>query len=163
MVLWGDHGWHLGEKQHWRKFTLWEEGTRTPLFWVVPGITAPGALCSRPVDLMSVFPTLADLCGLTPPSPLRDPSIRPLLANAQAEWLVPAVSTFLENNHAVRTDRWRYIRYHDGTEELYDEAQDPREWTNLAGRPELAGVKHGLAQWLPRENQPSAPAGRGKD
>ena len=112
---------------------------------------------------MSVFPTLADLCGLTPRAPLHDPGIRPLLANAQAEWLVPAVSTFLENNHAVRTDRWRYIRYHDGTEELYDEAQDPREWTNLAGRPELVGVKLGLAQWLPRENQPSAPAGRGKD
>ncbi len=158
VVLWGDHGWHLGEKLHWRKFTLWEEGTRTPFIWVAPGITPAGALCNRPVDLMSVYPTLAALCGLPPPPHVRDPSIQPLLANPRADWLVPAVSTFLHNNHAVRDDRWRYIRYRDGTEELYDEANDPHEWTNLAARPELAGVKLGLARWLPVENHPpSAP------
>ena len=103
---------------------------------------------------MRIYPTFAALCGLTPPAHVRDPSIRPLLADPRADWLVPAVSTFLHDNHAVRDDRWRYIRYHDGTEELYDERADPHEWTNLATRPELAGVKLGLARWLPVENAP---------
>ncbi|MGL4552118.1 MAG: sulfatase [Gemmataceae bacterium] len=150
VVLWGDHGWHLGEKQHWRKFSLWEEGTRTPLIWVAPGVKP--AACATPVDLMSVYPTVCDLCGVPVPKHVTAPSLRPLLADAKAKWDHPAVTTFGRNNHAVRTARWRYIRYADGGEELYDHGADEYEWTNLAGDPKLAAVKKELAGMLPEEN-----------
>jgi arylsulfatase A-like enzyme len=154
VVLWGDHGWHLGEKLHWRKSTLWEEATRAPLIWVVPGLTRAGGVCRRTVDFMSVYPTLTDLCGLPTPRHVEGESIRPLLANPDAPWDRPARTTFLFNNHAVRTEKWRYIRYHDGGEELYDETRDPLEWTNLAGKREYAAVKKDLARWLPKVNAP---------
>jgi arylsulfatase A-like enzyme len=123
--LWGDHGWHLGEKQHWRKFALWEEATRAPFVWVVPGVTEPGGVCPRPVDFMSVYPTLLDLCKLPRPGHVTAESIRPLLANPNRKWRGPAITTFKQNNHAIRTERWRYIRYADGGEELYDHRADP--------------------------------------
>jgi len=156
IVLWSDHGWHLGEKLHWRKFSLWEEATRAPLVFVVPGVTPAGGVCERTVDFMSIYPTLAELCGLKAPAQVEGVSIRALLADPKAPWDRPALTTYLFNNHAVRSAGWRYIRYHDGTEELYDEVKDPMEWTNLAGRPELARVKAELAQWLPKTNTPSA-------
>jgi arylsulfatase A-like enzyme len=154
IVLWSDHGWHLGEKQHWRKFALWEEATRSPLVWIVPGVTKPDSVCNRTVDFMHIYPTLCDLTGIEPPKHLEGPSIRPLLADPGGAWDRPAVTTYLHGNHAVRTARWRYIRYHDGGEELYDEAADPLEWTNLADKPEHAAVKSELAQWLPKTNAP---------
>jgi arylsulfatase A-like enzyme len=152
IVLWGDHGWHLGEKQHWRKFTLWEEATRAPLLWVVPGVTKPGSVCHRTVDFMTVYPTLTDLCGIQTPKHVEGVSIRTLLANPLAEWSPPAITTFGFNNHAVRTEGWRYIRYANGDEELYDEAADPREWTNLADRPEHSTIKSKFAALLPNQN-----------
>jgi len=79
VVLWGDHGWHLGEKEHWSKFTLWEEGTRTPLLMKVPGVTEPVSVCDVPVSLLDVFPTLADACNLTVRSDLDGLSLMPLL------------------------------------------------------------------------------------
>ena len=152
IVLWGDHGWHLGEKQHWRKFTLWEEATRAPLIWVAPGITKPGTASHRTVDFSSIFPTLTDLAGIPTPSHVEGKSVRPLLANPEAEWSYPAITTYERNNHAVRTEGWRYIRYADGGEELYDEKADPKEWKNLAGIPEYAAKKAGLAKLLPQKN-----------
>jgi arylsulfatase A-like enzyme len=154
IVLWGDHGWHLGEKSHWRKSTLWEEATRAPLIWVVPGLTKADGVCQRTVDFMSVYPTLTDVCGLPTPKHVEGESIRPLLANPDARWDRPARTTFQFNNHAVRTEKWRYIRYHDGGEELYDETKDPLEWTNLAAKAEYADVKKDLATWLPKRNTP---------
>ncbi|HVK09764.1 MAG TPA: sulfatase [Gemmataceae bacterium] len=156
IVLWGDHGWHLGEKEHWRKFALWEEATRSPLVVVAPGVTKPGSVCERPVDFMSLYPTLCDLCGLETPAHVQGQSLRPLLANPAAKWDRPAVTTYQRNNHAVRTERWRYIRYADGGEELYDHDTDPREWTNLATDSKFAGVKKDLARLLPTENRPDA-------
>jgi arylsulfatase A-like enzyme len=156
VVLWSDHGWHLGEKLHWRKFTLWEEATRAPLIWIVPGLTKPNSVCHRTVDFMSVYPTLTDVCGLPTPKHVEGVSFRALLTNPDARWDLPARTTFQFNNHAVRTEQWRYIRYHDGGEELYDETKDPLEWTNLAAKPEYAAVKKELAKWLPRVNAPPA-------
>ena len=156
IVLWSDHGWHLGEKEHWRKFALWEEATRSPLLFVAPGVTKPGSVCERPVDFMSLYPTLSDLCGLETPGHVRAKSLRPLLADPAAKWADPAVTTYMFKNHAVRTEKWRYIRYADGSEELYDHESDPREWTNLATDPKLAAVKEDLAKLLPAENRPGA-------
>jgi len=152
ICLWGDHGWHLGEKEHWRKFALWEEATRAPLIWVVPGMTQPGGMCDAPVDFMGIYPTLTGLCGLPRPESVEGHDLRPLLADPKAAWNNVAITTFGQSNHAVRSDRWRYIRYADGSEELYDHASDPYEWTNLAGRPEHQEVKTELQKRLPETN-----------
>ena len=157
IVFWCDHGWHLGEKHHWRKFALWEESTRAPLLWAVPGLTKPGSVCERTVDFMSIYPTLMDLCGIPKPAHLDGVSIKPLLANPTAAWDTPAVTTYKYDNHAVRNEGWRLIRYANGEEELYNEAADPNEWTNLAADPQYNDTKAGLAKFLITENQ--MPAG----
>lgn len=156
VCLWGDHGWHLGEKLHWRKFSLWEESARAPLIFVVPGVTEAGSTCARTVDFMDVYPTLADLCGLPLRSELEGRSLVSLLKDPKAEWNHPAITTYGRNNHGVRNERFRYIRYQDGGEELYDHNNDPMEWANLAGRPEFAAVIKELAAALPSENAPDA-------
>ncbi|MCA9205415.1 MAG: sulfatase-like hydrolase/transferase [Planctomycetales bacterium] len=155
VVLWGDHGWHLGEKHHWRKFALWEEATRAPLMIVAPGVTKP-AVCRTPVDFMNIYPTLVDLCSLPAAKHCEGASLTPLLKDVDAAWERPAVTTHGRGNHAVRDPRWRYIRYEDGSEELYDHQQDPNEWKNLAGVEEHADVKRRLAKWLPTEEAPNA-------
>ncbi|QGJ69923.1 Choline-sulfatase [Planctomycetales bacterium 10988] len=139
VVLWSDHGWHLGEKEHWQKYTGWRACTRVPLIVRVPAKTtglsegtSPG-VCNRPVNLLSLFPTLLELSGL-PPEPHHDgPSLLPLLKNPSADWLQPSV-TYLNDggSYALSTERWRLIHYANGEEELYDIQNDPYEWTNLA-------------------------------
>jgi arylsulfatase A-like enzyme len=155
IVFWGDHGWHLGEKQHWRKFALWEEATRAPFIWVVPGVTKPGGVCKSPVDFMSVYPTLCGLVNLPKPAWLEGHDIKPLLADPAAAWDKVAITTFGQNNHAIRTDRWRYIRYADGGEELYDHSNDEYEWTNLAAKSEHAALKTEFAKHFPTTNIPA--------
>jgi arylsulfatase A-like enzyme len=155
IVFWGDNGWNHGEKQHWAKAVLWNESTKVPLIWVAPGVTQPGSVCRRPVDLLTVFPTLCDLTGLPVPETCQDPSIRPLLEDPLAAWDRPAVSTMGLGNHTVCDERWRYIRYSDGTGELYDHSVDPNEWTNLASDPGFASIVAGLAKWLPKQEAAS--------
>lgn len=162
ICLWSDHGWHLGEKQHWRKFALWEEATRAPYIWVVPGLTQPGAVCQRTVDYMQIYPTLCDLAGLPVPKHVEGESIRKLLETPAASWDKPAIITWLYNNHAVRNQDWRYIRYANGDEELYHNSTDPFEWTNLASNPAYTEQKAGLAKWLPTVNKPT-PGGKIKE
>jgi arylsulfatase A-like enzyme len=157
VVLWGDHGWHLGEKLHWRKFSLWEEACRAPLVFVVPGVTEPNGRSPRTVSFIDVYPTLAELCGLPSGEHLEGATLRPLLADPDAAWDRPAVTTHGKDNHAVVSERYRYIRYADGTEELYDHEADPLEWENVASSPEHAAAKAGLAQWLPQTNVAAGP------
>ncbi|MGQ9731358.1 MAG: sulfatase [Candidatus Zipacnadales bacterium] len=157
IVLWSDHGWHLGEKLHWRKFALWEEATHNLLMFVVPGTTQPGGKCARPVSLLDIYPTLLELCDLPMRKELEGHSLVPLLHNPQAAWEYPALTTYGQNNHSVRSERWRYIRYQDGSEELYDHQTDDMEWTNLAGNPQYAEVKAEHARWLPRVNAEPSP------
>ena len=157
IVLWGDHGWHLGEKLHWRKFALWEEATHCPLIIVAPQITKVPRKCHRPVSLIDIYPTLIDLCGLAPKKELQGKSLLPLLKNPATKWTYPALTTHGRNNHSLRSQRWRYIRYSDGTEELYDHDSDALEWNNLADDPEYAKVKNDLAKSLPKINAPDAP------
>jgi arylsulfatase A-like enzyme len=153
VVLWTDHGWHLGEKQHWRKFALWEEATRTPLIIVAPGVT-PGSRCNRPVNLIDIYPTLIDLCDLPRRDELEGKSLRPLFIDPKTPWDRPSLTTHKRNNHALRSERFRYIRYADGSEELYDHTVDPLEWQNIAGNPAYADAKQMLTKWFPTRNAP---------
>ncbi len=156
IVLWSDHGFHLGEKRRWRKFTLWEDSTHVPLIVVAPGVTKAGSKTNKPVSLLDVYPTLAALTGLPVADHLEGDSLMPLLRDPRSSWEHAAVTTWLYGNHAVRTENWRYIRYVDGSEELYDHRNDPHEWRNLAGQPELAARKAELAARMPKTNVPPA-------
>lgn len=149
IVFCGDNGWHLGEKQHLTKITLWKEAVEVPLMWVVPGVTQAGTTCKHPVDFTSIFPTLCDLTGLTTPAQSKGASLRPLLADPKAPWTRPAISTMGRGNHSLSDERYRYIRYSDGTDELYDHSNDPNEWTNIAKNPESASVIARFAPYLP--------------
>ena len=154
VVLWSDHGWHLGEKQHWRKFALWEEATQVVMIWYVPGVTNPGGRCKAPVNLLDIYPTLVDLCELPHNDRLEGTSLRPLLQNPLSMWNQPTITTHGLNNHAVRSERYRYIRYADGSEELYDHANDEMEFNNLIGKQGYDQIKNDLAKWLPETNVP---------
>jgi arylsulfatase A-like enzyme len=156
IVLWSDHGWHLGEKQHWRKFALWEEATRVTLLITAPRITQPGSRCGRTVSLLDVYPTLCELCGLPTRPELEGRSLMPLLRDPQSSWDRPIVTTHGRGNHAVRSERYRYIGYADGSEELYDHQDDPLEWKNLAEDGGFASVRKELAEYLPKINAPNA-------
>lgn len=151
IVLWSDHGFHLGEKDHFEKFGLWEKTNHVPYIIIAPGVTSPGMVLEHPVDLTTIYPTLVELCGFEPPETLDGFSLVPLFKNPQIE-LPPALMTYGKGNHAIRTDRWRYIRYADGSEELYDHTKDPREWNNLAGREEYRQRMDDLSGYLPVEN-----------
>ena len=152
VVLWSDHGWHLGEKLHWRKFALWEEATHNVMAFVVPGVTTPGGRCESPVNLIDIYPTLVEVCGLPERGELEGLSLMPQLRNPRAARERPALTTHGRSNHSLRSRRWRYIRYADGSEELYDHDNDEMEWTNLAAVPAHAFVKRQLAAWLPTVN-----------
>ena len=149
IVLWSDHGWHLGEKHRWRKQTLWEETTRVPLIIVAPGVTTPGTRSARAVSLVDIYPTLAELTGTAAPDNLDGVSLKPLLEDPNMAWDRSALSTNEFGNHAVRSERYRYIRYYNGNEELYDHERDPGEWANLATNPAYDEIKVELAKWMP--------------
>jgi arylsulfatase A-like enzyme len=151
IVWWTDHGWHLGEKEHWRKFALWEEATRTSMAIIAPGVTRPGSTCDAPVDYISLYPTLCELAGLPVPEHVDGASLMPLLKDPAAAWSGVAVCTHGRGNHAVRDAKWRYIRYDDGSEELYDHSSDPYEWNNLADQNGTNEVKSRLAAFLPKD------------
>lgn len=152
IIIWGDNGFQLGERETWEKFTLWEESTRIPLMFAVPGLTKPGVRCSRAVSLLDIYPTLVELLGATSPvHKLEGTSLMPLLRNPKAERTVPAVTSHEPGIDSVRTDRWRYTRYRDGSEELYDHEYDPGEYHNLANDEKQRALKEQLAQWLPKQ------------
>ncbi|MEZ6063021.1 MAG: sulfatase [Planctomycetaceae bacterium] len=153
VVLWSDHGWHLGEKRITGKNTLWDRSTRVPLIFAGPGITA-GARCEQPAELLDIFPTLIDLCGLPPRNDLEGHSLLPQLQDSSAERPWPAITTHNAGNHGIRSRDWRYIQYADGSEELYDMRSDPNEWTNLAGHDQFAAVLKEHRRWIPSSRQP---------
>ena len=161
VVLWSDHGWHLGEKHHLHKFTLWERSTRIPFIVVAPEVTKPRSFCDQPVDMLDLFPTLNDLCKLPKVNGLSGYSITTLLRDPNQNWERPAITSHGQGNHAIRTKNWRYIRYADGGEELYDHQSDPHEWDNLADQPKHRQLKSELAQWVPAADV--KPAGKKKN
>ncbi|WP_395746920.1 sulfatase [Prosthecobacter sp.] len=154
IVFASDHGWYLGEKQMWHKGKLWEETTRVPLSIYAPGVTRPDSVSMQPVALIDLYPTLCDLTKLPLPEHLDGSSLKPMLLDPAARRDHPAVTCMSGGKnagYAARDVRWRYIRYADGSEELYDHQTDPHEWTNLAAKPEHAALKSALAAFFPKE------------
>lgn len=162
IVLWSDHGWHLGEKQHWGKWTGWERSTRVPLI-VVPPKTAAGKFskggsrCGRPVSLVDLFPTLTELCGVATPDGLDGQSLVPLILDPSRATNRKVITVFDAGNVTLRSDSWRYIRYANGSEELYDMKNDPNEWSNLANDPNQASVIESFRRSLPEESLAVSP------
>ncbi len=152
VVLWGDHGFHLGEKGRWAKMTLWRESLRVPFIIVAPGVSTPGTTTMAPVSLMDIYPTLVELAGLDRPAHVEGRSLVPLLEDPARNWNYPVLSTYGYGNHSVVSERYHYIRYVDGGEELYDFSIDPNDWTNLAGKPRFERIVRELAAHLPDEN-----------
>lgn len=149
IVLWSDHGQHLGEKKHWRKQALWEESTRVPLFFSYPGMPGQGLRNDHPVSLLDIYPTLSALAGL-PEQALDGVNLRVLLDDPNADRGRPVLTTRYARNHAVRSQHWRYIRYRDGTEELYDHRRDPGELNNLAPDETYAEIIAEHRKYLPK-------------
>jgi len=158
IVLWSDHGWHLGEKQHWHKRTLWEESTRVPLVVVTPGAGRPGQICPQPASLLDLFPTLIEFCQLTAleNQPLDGISLKPWLLDPEKR-RTRSVITVHESKHvSIRSAQYRYIKYSDGSEELYDLYADPNEWDNQIGNPALTEVLKRLSSEVPASFAPEA-------
>jgi arylsulfatase A-like enzyme len=154
VIMTSDHGYNLCQKDYFFKNSLWEESTRVPLVVRAPGCeSAAGAIITHPVSLIDILPTVMDLCGVTNRGPADGHSLRPFLTNpSRPEWSGPPVAISVVDSKtasssngvyhlSVRSSRWRYVRYADGSEELYDHAVDPHEWENLALVPAYAGVK----------------------
>lgn len=156
VVLWSDHGWHLGEKGITGKNTLWDRSTRVPMIWAGPGIV-PGGRCDEPVELLDIYPTLLELAGLPARPALEGLSLVPQLQHAATPRTRPALTSHGPGNHGIRTRDWRYVRYADGSEELYDMRTDPEEWNNLAGDSKSSEIKADLARWLPARTAAPAP------
>jgi arylsulfatase A-like enzyme len=159
VILWSDHGWHLGEKGITGKNSLWNESTRVPLIFAGPGVHADQK-CSQPVELLDIFPTLLDLAHLPARTDLEGHSLLPQLKDATISRPWPAITTHNPGNHSVRTAEWRYTQYADGSEELYHETTDPHEWTNLASAPEHSAIKATLRALLPSTSAPPAPGSK---
>lgn len=160
VILWSDHGWHLGEKQCWKKFTLWDEATRNPLLISAPGMREK-QVSSKPVQLVDMYPTLVDLCGLpAPEGQLDGRSLVPLLKEPNEDWPWPAVTCNGRDSYSLTFEHWKYNRFFDGSEELYDHVNDPLEHTNLAGLPEYAEKKAAFSKFLPRESHPNVSDGK---
>ncbi|MCH7226347.1 sulfatase [Haloferula sp. A504] len=159
VVLWSDHGYHLGEKNRFAKQAIWERDTHVPLIIRAPGI-AGRRRCDAPVQLLDLYPTLLELCGL-PPNPQNDGhSLVPLLEDPEADWPHLAVTSYGAGNVSIRNRSHRYIVYEDGSEELYDLRNDPNEWTNLADRPASEALKKALSQARPTKPAPLADKSR---
>jgi arylsulfatase A-like enzyme len=146
VVLWSDHGYHMGEKNTFQKQSLWERSSHVPLVFAGPGVKG-GGRCDRVVSLLDIYPTLLELCGLPENRKNEGHSLAPLINDPEKDWPYPAIIGWRENSFAVQDERFRYIRYGDGSEELYDHRKDLDEVTNLAGdsdfektRREMAGV-----------------------
>jgi arylsulfatase A-like enzyme len=161
IILFSDHGYHLGEKDRVSKHTLWEESTRVPLIIVRPKNAASrddAHAVSRPVGLIDLFPTLIEMTGLPKRKQNSGASLVRLMEDSEAEWRATTITTYARGNHALRSDRYRYIAYPDGSEELYDHQSDPNEWVNLAGDAAHHETLASFRAQLPQQNAPYHPA-----
>ena len=156
IVLCSDQGHHIGTKRRWSKASLWEESTRIPLILAGPALPR-GLRVGAPVDLVNVYPTVARLGKLPPVGGSEGHDMTSLIRDPARKWGYAALTTQLGKHHAVRTEQWRYIRYADGAEELYDHKNDPNEWFNLAEAPGYEQIKKELAAHMPAGDAPVVP------
>jgi arylsulfatase A-like enzyme len=159
VVLLSDHGFHVGEKKHWQKGTLWEDGTNSLLMFRVPGLTRPNQVYQRPVSLLDIYPTLAELTDLKAPGYVAGRSLVPILKDVTVSHDHPVLTAY-QDHISVRTNKYRLIRYADGTTELYDHNKDRNEWINLATSPEYRVINDELAGLLPEFKMLSYARGR---
>ena len=156
IVCWSDHGFHIGEKENWEKFALWDQTTRVPLFISAPGISKAGGRTRQPATLTDLYPTLCELSGLPVPGQCDGHSLVPQLRDPATPHARTSLTSFQfwgekVPSHAVSNARYRYIRYGNGFEELYDLEKDPHEFTNRAADPSLASIKAGLVNSIPKK------------
>jgi len=156
VVLWGDHGYHIGEKNRFAKHSLWEETSRVPLIIRTPG-GVEGQVTGATASLLDLYPTLLDLAGLPPYEANEGTSLKPLLEGTDEAPEHVAITSYGFGNHAIRDERYRYVYFVDGSEELYDHEVDPNEWHNLADDPDYTEIKQQLAKHLPAVNAPLSP------
>ena len=166
VVIFSDHGWQLGEKEHWRKFGLWEDVLNTVLMVKVPkGIPGlpegnyAGGVSDRNVSLVDIFPTLTELIGKEPKPGLSGHSLVPLLQQPDAEWAYPVVSSMDDNKFSVMLDNWHLIQYESSADEanqfeLYNLTDDPKAWTNLASDAQCQSKIEPMASFIPSERKP---------
>ena len=147
IVLWSDHGYHIGEKNTFQKQSLWERSAHVPLVFSGPGIGS-GERCNRVVSLLDLYPTLLEMSGL-PANPKNEGrSLVPLINNPMLAWPHPAITGWKKNSFAIQNEQFHYLRYEDGSEELYDHETDLKEWKNLAGDPAYQETKEALSEQL---------------
>lgn len=166
VMIWSDHGWHLSEKMKYGKTDLWEESARVPLWVRVPGMTPSGLKCEGVVNLIDIYPTLVELCGLPANPENEGRSFVPLLKNPKIEWSHPTLTTYQYKNHSLTDGHYRYTWYGgraDGAEELYDHSTDPFEHKNLAANPEFKEIIARFKQNLPAHNEPDSPSNGSTD
>ncbi len=154
IIFWSDHGWSLGQKEHWGKHEPWQASVKVPFIIVPPKNNTPeefrnGSPCPAPVSLLDIYPTLIEICGLPTKAELEGQSLLPLVKDPESEWNEAVVTSVGRGSHSVFTRQWRYIHYFDGSEELYNLTEDPEEWTNLAGGPEYKDVILAMAGHIP--------------
>jgi arylsulfatase A-like enzyme len=147
IVLWSDHGYHMGEKNTFQKHSLWERSSHVPLIFAGPMVNA-STRCDRIVSLLDIYPTLVDMAGLPGNSANEGRSLLPLIREPEKEWPYPAFTGWKEGSFAMQTEQFRYLRYQDGSEELYDHRTDLNEITNLAQDPKFKNQKDELASQL---------------
>jgi len=154
VVLCGDNGYHLGEKEHVQKMALWDKTTHIPMLYSLPGYTDKGRIENTAVSLQDIYPTLISLCKLKPAEGFTPGGvdISPILKGEKTERGAPVITTLGKNNHAISSATFRYISYRDGSEELYDLQNDPYEWCNLTGKKEYEDEKNKLKKYVPLEN-----------
>jgi arylsulfatase A-like enzyme len=163
VVFLSDHGFHLAEKHHWQKATLWEEATHCLLMFRVPGVTPAKGVSLRFVSLLDIYPTLAELCDLQPPDSLDGRSLAPLLRNPNAQWTSTAITGLTSKGGpwsayiSIRNETGRYIRYSTDQEEFYDTTKDPREWTNMIDNPEYDAVVKQMRAAIPSASEAATP------
>jgi len=156
VVLWSDNGFHMGEKHHFAKQALWEQSSQVLLMISVPGMTDEGGMRNQPVNLLDIYPTLVELCGLEQPKQTLDgQSLLPIIKNAQFKRSEPSITYYKHGSVSVRTVNYRYIRYYDGSEELYEEITDPLELNNLAYKQEYREVIDSITHWIPAKFAPT--------
>ena len=156
VVLFSDHGFHLGEKERWAKRSLWEDGTRVPVIISAPGYV-PGQRTNRPAELIDLFPTLLELAGLENEKGQEGQSLVPLMTNPEVDWEHPAITSFGKGNYSVRSTRYRFIQYLDGSREFYDHETDPHEWHNLIDSDDLQAEIASHAKHIPMEEHDILP------